>query len=1149
MSDTFIHLNVHTEFSLIDGMLRIDDLVSVAAEAGMPACAVTEQTNMFSVIKFYRAAEAKGVKPVIGAEIRVITNQSSNEACRMTLLCQNLDGYHNLSKLITRSYTECQLQGVAYLIKEWLATYAHGLIALSGGKDGDVGQALMSGNEQHACELLQYWKSVFGDRYYLELQRTGRPGEEQYIVGAVHLAEKYDVPVVATNDVRFLVREDHEAHEARVCIQQGFTLNDPRRPRLYSEEQYLRSPSEMINLFRDIPEAVENTFIIAKRCNLELKLGENYLPHFPVPDGYNQDEWLRHQAKKGLTHRSTAGFISPDKFSDYQQRLDNELDVIIGMGFPGYFLIVADFIQWAKDQAIPVGPGRGSGAGSLVAYALGITELDPLQYDLLFERFLNPERVSLPDFDIDFCMDRRDEVIDYVSSRYGRDHVSQIITHGTMAAKAVVRDVGRVLGYPYGFVDQIAKLVPFELDMTLEMALEKEPVLKQRYDQEENVNTLINLALKLEGLARNAGRHAGGIVIAPEPLTHYMPLYCEQGSTATVSQFDMGDVEAVGLVKFDFLGLRTLTIIDNTVNDINRSLRDDDKKLHIVSISMIDQQAYELIRRTETTAIFQLESDGMKKLIKRLQPDSFDDLIALVALFRPGPLQSGMVDDYIERKHGRARVQYLHPKLEQILRPTYGVILYQEQVMQIAQVLAGYTLGAADLLRRAMGKKKPEEMAKQREIFTSGAVANGVDVHIATTIFDLMEKFAGYGFNKSHSAAYALIAYQTAWLKAHFPAAFMAAVLSSDMDNTDKVVMLLDELNRMQIRLESPDVNKSAYMFTVDDSQTIRYGLGAIKGVGRAAIDNIIHERERNGSFSDLFDLCRRIELKKVNKRVFEALIKSGAMDSLGPARSSLMASLGSALQLAGQSHQNAISGQDDMFGLDDVLQYGRNDNQKSEFIHVADWSDEERLGGEKETLGIYLTGHPIIRYEEELDKFISTRLKDLRPGNVLVAGYIHRIRSRSGTRGRMAEVILEDRTARAHVTVYSDKFEQYRNHLIKDKLIIVRGDVVKDDFIESGYSITAREIYELEQIRDKYARIRIKLSAALSLKDMTESIQKILSSNRSGNCKISIQYQNANAICNLDMGDKWRVNANDKLLESLKNLLGNDNVSLEYIM
>lgn len=1148
MPDSFVHLNVHTEFSLVDGMLRVDDLVSAVAQAGMPACAVTEQTNMFSVIKFYRAAEASGIKPLIGAEIRLVNSESSNGASRMTLLCQNLDGYHNLAKLITRSYTECQLQGVAYVKKEWLITSANGLIALSGGKDGEIGQALLAGNEQVAAEFLQEWKSVFGDRYYLELQRTGRSGEEHYIVAAVNLAGKFDVPVVATNDVRFLVRDDHEAHEARVCIQQGYTLNDPRRPRIYSEEQYLRSPSEMIELFQDIPEAVENTLIIAKRCNLELKLGENYLPHFPVPAGYNQDEWLRHQAKKGLEDRTTAGFIPADKISEYQKRLDNELDVIIGMGFPGYFLIVADFIQWAKDQAIPVGPGRGSGAGSLVAYALGITELDPLQYDLLFERFLNPERVSLPDFDIDFCMDRRDEVIDYVSERYGRDHVSQIITHGTMAAKAVVRDVGRVLGYPYGFVDQIAKLVPFELEMTLEKALEMEPVLKQRYDEEEQVNTLINLALKLEGLARNAGRHAGGIVIAPEPLTHYMPLYCEQGSAATVSQFDMGDVEAVGLVKFDFLGLRTLTIIDNSVKDINRSLKDGGNKLDITAIPMNDQKAYELIRRTETTAIFQLESDGMKKLIKRLQPDSFDDLIALVALFRPGPLQSGMVEDYIDRKHGRARVQYLHPGLEHILRPTYGVILYQEQVMQIAQVLAGYTLGAADLLRRAMGKKKPEEMAKQREIFTSGAVANGVDIHIATTIFDLMEKFAGYGFNKSHSAAYALIAYQTAWLKAHYPAAFMAAVLSSDMDNTDKVVMLLDELDRMQIKLQPPDVNNSVYMFTVESSQAIRYGLGAIKGVGRAAIDNIVLEREQNGHFNDLFEFCSRTDLKKVNKRVFEALIKSGAMDTLGPDRSSLMASLPSALQLAEQSHQNAVSGQDDMFGLD-VIHQDQKDSRETEFVHAAVWSDAERLSGEKETLGIYLSGHPIIRYEQELDKFITTRLKGLRPGNVLVAGYIHRIRIRSGNKGKMAEVILEDRSARAHVTVYSDKYEQYRHLLIKDQLIIVRGEVVTDDFIESGYSITAREIYEIEQVRDKFARIVIKLTATHSVKDMVESIQKILLSNRNGNCRISIQYQNANAVCNLETGDKWRVNPDDKLLESLKNLLGSDNVSLEYML
>ncbi|MGH8119005.1 MAG: DNA polymerase III subunit alpha, partial [Gammaproteobacteria bacterium] len=793
--NSFVHLNVHTEYSLVDGLLRVDDLVDAVAASGMPAVAVTEQDNLFSAVKFYRAAESAGIKPVIGVQVRLLDDKTGNAAGRLILLCQDLEGYHNVTHLITRSYIEGQVQGHPHVRKKWLAECAGGLIALSGAVHGDVGQAILAGNEAEVGRLLEHWRTVFPDRYYLEVQRTQRPQEENYIEAAVSLAARHDLPVVATNDVRFPAAEDYEAHEARVCIQQGYTLDDPRRPRQYSQSQYLRGPEEMAALFADLPEALANTLAIARRCNLELRFGENHLPHFPVPENYRQDDWLIEQAQQGLAVRFQSGLIDAGREEMYRERLQTELEVITGMGFSGYFLIVADFIRWAKEQRIPVGPGRGSGAGSLVAYALEITELDPIHYDLLFERFLNPERVSLPDFDIDFCMERRDEVIEYVAQRYGRNHVAQIITHGTMAARAVVRDVGRVLGYSYGFVDQIAKLIPFDLNMTLERALEEEETLRQRYEREETVNTLITLAKKLEGLTRNAGRHAGGIVIAPEPLVHYMPLYCEQGSNSPVTQFDMLDVEAVGLVKFDFLGLRTLTIIDQSIRDIN-ALRaaEDQPPVAIAAIPLGDYATYELIRRTDTTAIFQLESDGMKKLIKRLQPDNFNDLIALVALFRPGPLQSGMVDDYIERKHGRARVYYLHPRLEHVLRPTYGVILYQEQVMQIAQVLAGYTLGAADLLRRAMGKKKPEEMAEQRAIFTKGAVANGVDVHVATGIFDLMEKFAGYGFNKSHSAAYALVAYQTAWLKTHYPAAFMAAVLSSDMDNTDKVVILLDEL-------------------------------------------------------------------------------------------------------------------------------------------------------------------------------------------------------------------------------------------------------------------------------------------------------------------------------------------------------------------
>lgn len=1142
--EMFVHLNVHTEYSIVDGLLRVNDLVAAVADDGMPALAVTEQSNLFSLVKFYQAAEKAGIKPVAGAEIRLVENESAIDASRMTLLCQNIAGYRNLTQLITLGYQQGQFQGRAHIRKQWLQQYSEGLIALSGGKDGDVGKAICGGNLSVARELLKFWQTVFPDRYYLELQRTGRSGEEQYIIPAVELAGELDLPVVATNDVRFPGREDYEAHEARVCIQQGYTLNDPRRPRQFSQEQYLRNTAEMCELFADIPEAVENTLAIAKRCNIELTLGHNFLPHFPVPDDYNQDDWLRHEAMQGLEKRFNDGFLARPQEETYQARLSQELDVIIAMGFAGYFLIVADFIAWAKQHGIPVGPGRGSGAGSLVAHALGITELDPLAYDLLFERFLNPERVSLPDFDIDFCMERRDEVIDYVSERYGRDHVSQIITYGSMAAKAVVRDVGRVLGHPYGFVDQIAKLIPFELNMTLEKALEEEQVLKQRYKEEEEVNTLINLAMKLEGLSRNAGRHAGGIVIAPEPLTHYMPLYCEQGATTTVTQFDMGDVEAIGLVKFDFLGLRTLTIIDHAVRDINRSSQEN---IRIESIPMDDAKTYQLIRKTDTTAIFQLESDGMKKLIKRLQPDCFDDLIALVALFRPGPLQSGMVDDFVERKHGRARVEYIHPKLESILKPTYGVILYQEQVMQIAQVLAGYTLGAADLLRRAMGKKKPEEMARQRQIFTEGAVDNGVNERTATYIFDLMEKFAGYGFNKSHSAAYALIAYQTAWLKAHYPAAFMAAVLSSDMDNTDKVVMLLDELNHMNIRLEPPHINKSDYTFTVTDSDSIRYGLGAIKGVGRAAIENIIDEREQKGEYFSLFDFARRIDTRKVNKRVMEALICSGSMDGLGPNRGSLFATINTAVQVAEQSRFNLASGQDDLFGLEEFASSGSNSSDQDTFVNIPEWDDQKRLAGEKETLGFYLKGHPIIRYEAELRKFITCDLKSLKPGNVIIAGYIHRIRTRSGSKGRMAEVVLDDRTARANLTVYSDKFQVYRNLLTKDELIIVRGDVVNDDYFESGLSVIAREVFNIDYMRNHFACLSINLGDKIQDETGIKLLKQLLQPFSNGQCRVRICYSNNSATCALELGDKWRIHITDKLLESLKNTLGNDSVVIEY--
>ena len=1160
MDASFVHLRVHTEFSIVDGLAPIRPLVGAVVEAGMPAIAVTEQSNLFSTVKFYRAAQERGVKPIIGAELRVFNEKNAEHASCIVVLCQELTGYRNLTKLLTRSYTESQVSGRPLVCQHWLRKHGDGLIVLSGGSEGDIAHALASGNVKRARQLLSEWKELFPDRYYIELERIGQPGEEDYIHAAIELALAEDVPVLATNNVRFLNAEDFEAHEARVCIQEGRTLADPRRPRLYTRQQYLRSPEEMVELFADIPEAIQNTLAVAQRCNVDLSLGDYHLPDFPVPEGYSQEEWLRHEALKGMEQRLAAQIQigvpeSAQTRETYFSRLESELDVVTSMGFSGYFLIVEDFVQWAKDHGIPVGPGRGSGAGSLAAYALGITELDPIQYDLLFERFLNPERVSLPDFDVDFCMDRRDEVIEYVGQRYGRERVSQIITFGTMAAKAVVRDVGRVLGYPYGFVDQIAKLIPFDLNMTLDRALDEEEALQRRYVEDEEVRVLIDLARNLEGLTRNAGKHAGGVVIAPSTLTDYMPLYCEQGSSSAVTQFDMGDVEAIGLVKFDFLGLRTLTIIDWAVRDINRMRNEvGEARLDIARVPLDDPKTFELIMRGETTAVFQLESRGMKELIKRLQPDVFEDLIALVALFRPGPLQSGMVDDFVDRKHGRAQVEYLHPRIASILKPTYGVILYQEQVMQIAQVLAGYTLGAADLLRRAMGKKKPEEMAKQREVFIEGSMARGMDQHKASWIFDLMEKFAGYGFNKSHSVAYALIAYQTAWLKAHYPAAFMAAVLSADMDNTDKVVTLIDECRRMQIKVFPPDVNLCGYAFMVNDASSIAYGLGAIKGVGEAAIDAVVQERKSNGPYRDLFDICRRIDPKKANRRAVEAMIRAGAVDGLGPGRSVMMASLDNAFQIAEQHLKDHVSGQNDLFGLNadgGVTQTGRAKKPLSPpFVMVPEWSDTQRLAGEKETLGLYLTGHPIDRYETELSAMTTGCLIDLKGApkqSVIIAGLVMTIRTRNSRRGRIAFVSLDDRTARAELTLYSDVFRHYGSLVVKDRLIVVEGSVGVND--DSGRNtITAAKIYDIDQARATFAKcLLIHIETNSTGNGFVRELKEILNPFREGRCPVAVHYLNARAEAHLRLGEQWRVTLTDSLLDTLKASFGERSVQIEY--
>ena len=1148
----FVHLHAHTEFSMVDGLLRVDEYVDALLDNGMRSAAVTELHNVFSMVKFYRKCLERGVKPIIGAEINLEDENGEDHDHRLVLLCQDNDGFKNLTQLITRSFTQGQASGVPVIRRDWLAHHAAGLIALSCARNGTIGQALLHNQIDIAREQLVYFRDLFPDRFYLELQRTGRQGEDVYVEETMELAGELDIPVVATNDVRFLAPDDFDAHEARVCIHNGYTLNDSKRPRFYSREQYLKTPEQMAELFKDLPEALQNSVNIAKRCNLELQFDNYHLPEFPVPDDYDQAGWLRREAQLGLDKLSNDSKVSGNEIDleQYRQRLDMELDVIIGMGFPGYFLIVADFIHWAKQQGIPVGPGRGSGGGSLVAYVLGITDLDPIYHELLFERFLNPDRVSLPDFDVDFCMDRRDEVIEYVSDRYGRERVSQIITFGSMAAKAVVRDVGRVLGHPYGFVDKIAKLIPFALEMTLDRALSEEEALKQRYDEEEEVRMLIDLAKKLEGLARNVGKHAGGIVISPSALTEFMPLYCEKDTAVTSTQFDMGDVETIGLVKFDFLGLRTLTIIDWAVKDINDKLLDEAAaELDVKTITLDDPDTYATIGRMDTTAVFQLESDGMKKLIKRLEPHKFDDLVALVALFRPGPLDSGMVDDFIDRKKGRAQVRYLHPSLEPVLKPTYGVILYQEQVMQIARMLGGYTLASADLLRRAMGKKKREEMSLQRDIFVNGALNNQVNEKIATSIFDLMEKFAGYGFNKSHSVAYALLAYQTAWLKTHYPAAFMAAVLSADMNNTDRIVRLIEELRRMKLVLKPPSINTSDHKFRVVDNKTILFGLGAVKGVGRSAIINLCGERQEHGDFSDLFEFCRRLDPRKVNRRVIEALIRAGALDDLGQQRSVLAASLEKALKFAEQYVDNTDSGQDDMFGTELLTTPAAGGNgHEVPYVSVPDWADHERLMGEKESLGFYLKGHPITRYEGELSSVVTANLNKVKVGmNLTVAGYIESIRIRSGVRGRLAEIMLDDKTARLQITVYSENYQQYRDLLVKDRLVIIKGDAVEDNYYEAGVAIVAREIYSLAEVRERYAALRLKVNKTMLDNGLVPGLREVLSRHATGTNRVSMEYNDGHISTILSFGSGWSVTISDELLGELNELVGVANVNLDF--
>lgn len=1119
MSDPkFIHLRIHSDFSMVDGLSKVPPLVKKVAAMGMPAMALTDFTNLCGLVKFYSTAHNCGVKPIIGADFTLQSEEFGDELTKLTLLAKNNVGYKNLTLLISKAYLRGHVQHQPVIDKAWLVEHAEGLIVLSGGKSGEVGRALLKGNQQQVERCIEFYQTHFADHFYLELIRTGRADEESYLHFALDVAEQYDLPVVATNEVVFITEESFEAHEIRVAIHDGYTLEDPRRPKNYSPKQYLRSEAEMCELFADIPEALANSVEIAKRCNVTVRLGEYFLPNFPT-GGMAIEDFLVMKSREGLEERLEFLFPDPEvrakRRPEYDERLQVELDVINQMGFPGYFLIVMEFIQWSKDNDIPVGPGRGSGAGSLVAYALKITDLDPLEYDLLFERFLNPERVSMPDFDVDFCMDKRDQVIDHVAEMYGRDAVSQIITFGTMAAKAVIRDVGRVLGHPFGFVDRISKLVPPDPGMTLEKAFIAEPALQELYDADEEVKELIDKCRILEGCTRNAGKHAGGVVISPTAITDFAPIYCDAEGNFPVTQFDKNDVETAGLVKFDFLGLRTLTIIDWALGLVNPRLKKAGKPpVRIEAIPLDDARSFRNLQDAKTTAVFQLESRGMKELIKRLQPDCFEDIIALVALFRPGPLQSGMVDNFIDRKHGREAISYpdekwQHESLKEILEPTYGIILYQEQVMQIAQVLSGYTLGGADMLRRAMGKKKPEEMAKQRAVFQEGAEKNGIDGELAMKIFDLVEKFAGYGFNKSHSAAYALVSYQTLWLKTHYPAEFMAAVMTADMDNTEKVVGLVDECKNMGLTVLPPDINSGLYRFNVDDNGAIVYGIGAIKGVGEGPIEAILEARNKGGYFKDLFDFCARIDLKKVNKRVIEKLILAGALDRLGPHRAAMMASVDDAVRAASQHHQAEAFGQADMFGvLTDAPE-----EVEQKYTQVPEWPEKVRLEGERETLGLYLTGHPVDEYLKELTKYTSCRLNEAAPTrrdqSLTVAGLVIAARVMTTKRGtRIGLMTLDDRSGRMEVMLYSEALDRYAEWLEKDKILVVSGQVSFDDF-NGGLKMSAREVMDLGSAREKFARgLSISILQSQIDQQFFERFSHILEPHRAGTVPVNVYYQ-----------------------------------------
>ncbi|MFZ4744384.1 MAG: DNA polymerase III subunit alpha [Limnohabitans sp.] len=1079
----FVHLRLHSEFSIVDSTCRIDEVVKAAAENQQPALAITDLANMFGAIKFYKAARSQGVQPIVGAELFLEgLGVDPLALSRVLVLVQSQQGYLNLSELLARAWTQNVVKTSAVVKLAWLKDLSEGLILFSGAQAGPIGQALVQGDEARAAEIALQLASIFPHRFYLELQRAGRAEDQAQVQGAVKLAARLSLPVVATHPIQFLTQDDYEAHEARVCISEGEILGNQRRVRKFTRDQYFKSAQEMCELFADVPSALANTLEIAKRCNLSLVLGKPQLPDYPTPlvNGQHMpiEDYFRESSVAGLQERLV--HLYPDSSERekqrprYAERLEFEINTILKMGFSGYFLIVGDFINWAKKNGCPVGPGRGSGAGSLVAYSLNITDLDPLQYNLLFERFLNPERVSMPDFDIDFCQANRDRVIEYVKDKYGRDAVSQIATFGTMAARAAIRDVGRVLDMSYTFCDGISKLIPNKpgQHITIDGAIKAEPILAERLAKEDEVKTLLALAQKLEGMTRNVGMHAGGVLIAPGKLTDFCPLYQQPGSTSTVSQFDKDDVESIGLVKFDFLGLATLTILELARAMITRRHKGQEN-FAFENISLTDPATYKLFADGRTESVFQFESRGMQGMLRDAKPTRLEDLIALNALYRPGPMD--LIPSFVARKHGREKVEYPHPLVEPVLSETYGIMVYQEQVMQTAQVLGGYSLGAADLLRRAMGKKKPEEMAEHREIFKQGAQRNGLSEQKSDEVFDLMEMFAGYGFNKSHAAAYSLLAYHTGWLKVHFTVEFFCANMSIEMDDTDKLKVLFEDALKFGLTFDPPDVNRGVHLFEPVSDKVIRYGLSAIRGTGQQAIEAIVKARQDGGPFTSLFDFCVRVDRSRLNKRTVEALVKAGAFDSLQRNRAALTASIDRAFEFSTATTANANQG-----GLFDMMGEDAHGSstQEPDLVQALPWGIKEQLTHEKTALGFYLSGHLFDAVEREVRMFARRKIDELIDSREpqLLAGIVSDFRVINGQRGKLALFKLDDKSAVMEATADEAMLNANRHVFKEDELVIVMAKMQVDRFA-GGFRLAIQQVWDLPTARcrfGKYLRVAV---------------------------------------------------------------------------